>query len=149
MEAVIGQKPEEPVFFDCSSNSKPPSISFVRGLEILRTEPSGRVWHVHGCKFVCSAEVIVTPVIVQFTVQRIGTTLGDGVDDPARRLPVFSGVIRSVDLELFYGRLRRGIADTCATPLFRKECLVVIGAVHGIVIEQCAHAPEAQQAEAA
>ena len=78
----------------------------------------------------------------------IGAALGDRVDDAAGRTAIFRGVVGGVDLELLHGDLRRRVTGAGASALFREERLVVVGAVHGDIVQQGAHSAEADQTEA-
>src|SRR5437764_15278800 len=77
----------------------------------------------------------------------IRAALRDRVDHSAGGPPVFCGVVRSVHLKFLNGSLGAGIADARAAALFGKEGLIIVAAVHRVVVEQCAHAAEADESK--
>src|ERR1700686_5100708 len=114
--------------------------------------------HLRGCsvadyffkrKRVDGAEVAGAVVPEGLAVDLVGAALGDGVDYAACGTAVFGGIVGGVNLEFLDGGFAGGIADARAAALFAEECLIVVGTVDRVVVQQAGDAAEAHQTETA
>src|SRR2546430_2466171 len=96
-----------------------------------------------------STPIRVAVIPKGLSMQTIGSALSDRIHDPTGGAAVFGGIVGGVDLEFLNASLAGGVADARAAALLAKEGLVVIGAIHGVVVQQPRNSAKANQAESA
>ena len=145
----LTSKEEQLVFLDRPADGEAGNLAHIGRLIGIGDERSGGILGREKRKRIHRAPGVVAIIEVRLPVKGVGAALGNGVDDAAGRAAVLGGVVGGIDLKFLDGGFGAGIAGAGSAAFLREESLVIVGAIHGVVVEQHAHAAEADEDEAA